>query len=398
MASKYFETHHVFSRTNREMIQRLVTKIAVECNFEFPCDWSASKDERIGNAMETFRSLKPEHKEKIVSTFYWVHTITETPKVMPTLFHMIKDAGVEVTNSMRRAHRADLAAFAYCTLDQKAWRQLCTMTRLQQIHKRDWFVAKVDVPDGIVPATDDETLKTIKDALCERIFSLEGRGEHGFCSHVYHPELKMHCFHIDLTDHPFHKKFFVKGSKFNERVFKDTYEDIYCYHEDTHEMSVCADADSDERIDRCAIVAKTIFSGAANVAKKAKPVFNLSYLKFHTAVIPVPTGSHITGAKIVSATASRKGIPGTTTRWDRKVSQFDLHDVIVGSLKFEGIDISELVFRQLDIMFDYTDAYNAPQTFCCHLSKNNATYLDADPFIQDDIRALLKEAGILIAA
>ena len=49
-------------------------------------------------------------------------------------------------------------------------------------------------------------------------------------------------------------------------------------------------------------------------------------------------------------------------------------------------------------MFDYTDAYNAPQTFCCHLSKNNATYLDADPFIQDDIRALLKEAGILIAA
>ena len=398
MASRHFETHIVFSRTNRSMIERLVGKIAAEGGFTFDCDWNGTRDERVANAMKTFNSLKTEQKEKIVSTFYWIHTITETPSVMPSVFKMIEDAGTEITDSVRKSHRADLVAHAYCTLEPKAWRQLCTLTRIQQIHKRDWFVAKVDVPDGIAPATDDETLKGIKDALCERIFNLEGRCEHGFCSHVYHPELKMHYFRIDLTDHPFHKKFFVKGSKFNERVFKDTYQDIYCYHEDTKEMSICADGDSDERIDRCAIVAKAVFAGAASVAKKGKPIFNLEYLKRHAAVLPVPAGSHIKSAKIVSAAARRRGIPGTATKWDRKVSSFDLRDIIIGSLKYESIDIAELEFRQMDIQFTYTDAYGAPQTFCCHLSRNCANYLDADPFIQDDIRALLKETGILIAA
>ena len=399
MASKYYETQHVFSRTSLPTLKRLMEQICKEGKFEFDCEWSTNKSERVHYAMETFEELPVQHKEKIVTAFYWIHTITETPKVMPTVFHMLEESGATITDSIRKAPRADLAAFAYWTLDQKTWRQLCTMTRLLQIHKRDWYIAKVDsLPENVVPRTDDETLKKIKDDLCTRIFRLEGRAEHGFCSHVYHPEMHMHCFHVDLTDHPFHKKFFFKGSKFHEKVFKDTYEDIYCFYEDTHEMSICADADSDECIARCGIVAKTIFSNVATVAKKGKPIFNLSYLITHKANIPVPEGGKIKSARIVSAAAARRGIAGSATKWDRKVCPHDLHDVIVGSLQWEKIDISELVFRQMDIQFVYDDAYGTRQSFCCHLSRNCANYFDADPYIQDEIRQVLKEAGILIAA
>ncbi len=361
-----------------------------------------SRQKRAVPIIDAIADLDPRHKGIVSRELFRLNRIGATPEVRPVMFGFVRASGTEVPDCVKKTTCQDAAAWCFSKMSQQQWEQLVTYTNVRRISASDWtqlLVTGTEHP--IVIDTSDEGLAKIRDAVCQSLFTLSGIAEDGSCSHYYDEAESCDYFRLDLLNYPEPKTIKVKVHRFRRRNYQDTFEVDVVYDRRTGMLSVCSgDAARDKAIAHAWIVGVLGAEEAENIdlLKPEQETFNLEFIKHRSANLPVPAGSMLRFAKVVSANTQRRGRGRKGVNWTSDEADDDIHSILERSWRANEMSPDDFVVTRVEILFRFVRQDGTQGETTCRFSKQRSNYLEAPDDLKTAIRDLLIEQRILNAA
>ena len=398
---QHYRTDLVIARTEFGPIVKMMKAIAERRHFQFnhELDYISKRGPRmkVQPIMNILNELEKPNHDIIIAEFQRLNTIAFTKKMATTILRLLENHGVEIPPEIRSASISGKAAWAYAMLPEKAWHQICSLTQVAQIARNSWTTVNLlNIPEDFQIDTSDEMQERIKSGICEFISKTEGRAEAGFCGHYYDEDNNEDCFTLSMTDHPILKTIHVTKSRFRERPFKDVFQIVFRYNRTTHELHVCSDGNETFDKHLCNVWAKTIFPEADDIeiVIPNTDTYNLEFIKYRSGNLPIPEGSHIKSATVVSA---RTQVTTNSRKWFalHLDGHEDLHESLLNTWKANHVEPIEMSIKRIEIDFVYQDPMGERQTLRYFFSQSTSDYQSAPADAVISIRDILLDIGII---
>lgn len=362
-----------------------------------------SKRQRVPPIMAAINRLEKKHKARVMRELFWLNSIGATEEVAATMFGYLRDNSVEIPACVRDTTFQDQVAWAYPRLETEQWERLITLTNFQRISSNDWTQLLLTCETGTVEVDSSaDGLTKIRESVCSTLNNLAGFADDGDCSHYYDETDGCDYFRLDLLYYPELKTILVKQHKFRRRSFQDTVEVDVQYNRRTNMISVCSDLGvaMDRAIAHAWLVGVIGEERArdVNLIKPETETFNLDFIKYTSANLPVPAGSIILHARVVSANTRKYGRSRKGVLWQTDEDSDDLHVLLANSWRANHLVPEDFEVTRIEIAFDYVLSDGTHNRMRCRFSKQKSNYLDAPDELKVAIHALLVERNIINVA
>ncbi len=389
----YFELPKMIKRIPVSARSRFFEAVERAMNVSLAFDKEQVTKHKIEPILEALKALPQGDLDKVKSTFYWIHTLSENAECVTLLSHILRGELGGLPEEYQEWSMLERVIYVYSMLSGVAWEKACALSHVHEHPKREWSTLDLQLPHAIQPETSELACFALKEAVCDLMKRTEFRGGHGKCQHTFRSDRNQDYFVIYMNDHPLNRMTWAGGDEFEPTVSKDAFEVDFIYERSSARLSVHIKGPGEMRKRLAEVWAQQIL-GIDYLRLKDKETYKIQHFKrLESSLLTIPPASCITEAKVVELSTFLFDEP-KSRRVYTEGGEKNLYHVLTRELNSGYVSLLDMTVRRVIIRIKYRAGLGDERIVRLRLTPTTSNFQSLPEEIQADVERFIAEQEI----